>query len=70
MANKINYGVNNIELNFAGCKASDVAAQCIQILCLTGEENMKVNGNDVGADYIIKDGDAITFSKDAGTKGC
>jgi hypothetical protein len=69
MANTIVYGVNRISLNFAGVMASLVAQQCKNMLGLSNEEVMKINGTECVGTYIVQDEDQIEFVKEAGTKG-
>ena len=65
----IESGVNSMSLDVAGTSVASVISTVKSILNLDGEESVKVNGNDVDADYIVQDGDKIEFVKASGEKG-
>lgn len=67
--NKVIFGVNDNSLNFTGSTVAQVASQCKDLLGLSGDEIVKVNGSEAPANYTICDGDKIEFIKESGTKG-
>lgn len=69
MAIKIINGVNESTLNIDGYSIEDVIGQYQEILGISDDQTVKVNGAEVGADYVLENGDTIEFVKEAGVKG-
>jgi sulfur carrier protein ThiS len=63
------FGVNEISVAVAGQSLATVKSNLKTTLGLSGDETVKVNGAAPVADYILKAGDEIEFTKVSGTKG-
>ena len=62
-------GIDKMTLEVDGKTVEEIVSTTVSILNLSGDETVKVNGIEVDADYILKDGDVVEFVKDAGKKG-
>ena len=65
----ISSGVNSMALDVAGQTVATVVDTVKSILNLDGEEEVKVNGSEADANYVVQDGDSIEFVKASGEKG-
>ena len=65
---KVSYGVHNLEAAIAGKSVSEVR-QSGTVATLTARVLALVNGRDVAASYILKQGDQLEFVRLAGEKG-
>jgi len=66
---KINYGVHNLEAAIAGKSVSEVRQSLKEPLNIDPRALALVNGRDVAASYILKQGDQLEFVRLAGEKG-
>jgi hypothetical protein len=66
---KISYGVHNLEVAIAGKSVSEVRQALKEPLNIDPRALALVNGRDVAASYILKDGDQLEFVRLAGEKG-
>jgi hypothetical protein len=66
---KISYGVHNLETAIAGKSVSEVRQALKEPLNIDPRALALVNGRDVAASYILKDGDQLEFVRLAGEKG-
>lgn len=69
MSVKVINGVNSSNLNLAGQRISEVVQSYQEILGISDDQTIKVNGVEVTADYVLDDADTIEFVKEAGQKG-
>ncbi len=66
---KISYGVHNLEAAIAGKSVSEVRQSLKEPLNIDPRALALVNGRDVAAAYILKQGDQLEFVRLAGEKG-
>ena len=66
---KIGYGVHNLEAAIAGKSVSEVRQSLREPLNIDPRALALVNGRDVAASYILKQGDQLEFVRLAGEKG-
>lgn len=66
---KISYGVHNLEAAIAGKSVSEVRQSLKEPLNIDPRALALVNGRDVAASYILKQGDQLEFVRLAGEKG-
>ncbi|MFZ5447198.1 MAG: MoaD/ThiS family protein [Thermodesulfobacteriota bacterium] len=66
---KVSYGVHNLEAAIAGKSVSEVRQALREPLNIDPRALALVNGRDVAASYILKDGDQLEFVRLAGEKG-
>jgi len=65
----IAHGVNSLDLNVAGQTVDQVRGTVSQVLGLSGDEKIEVNGQTADGGRYLQDGDEVEFVKTAGTKG-
>lgn len=68
--NKIISGVNTLDANLAGRSVADVRGMLSQPLNIDQAAKPMVEGETVGEDYVLADGDELEFVKASGEKGC
>lgn len=66
---KVVYGVNELNLDLAGKSIRGIWKMLEQVLNLPRETTVRVNGQVVADDHIVRPGDEIDFLKPAGVKG-
>ena len=66
---KVSYGVHNLEAAIAGKSVSEVRQSLKEPLNIDPRALALVNGRDVAASYILKQGDQLEFVRLAGEKG-
>jgi hypothetical protein len=66
---KISYGVHNLEAAIAGKSVSEVRQSLKEPLNIDPRALALVNGRDVAASYVLKQGDQLEFVRLAGEKG-
>jgi hypothetical protein len=66
---KISYGVHNLEAAIAGKSVSEVRQSLKEPLNIDPRALALVNGRDVAASHILKQGDQLEFVRLAGEKG-
>ena len=66
---KISYGVHNLEADIAGKSVSEVRQSLKEPLNIDPRALALVNGRDVAASHILKQGDQLEFVRLAGEKG-
>jgi sulfur carrier protein ThiS len=66
---KISYGVHNLEAAIAGKSVSEVRQALKEPLNIDPRALALVNGRDVTASHILKEGDQLEFVRLAGEKG-
>ncbi len=66
---KISYGVHTLEVAIAGKSVGEVRQALKEPLNIDPRALALVNGQDVAASYILKDGDQLEFVRLAGEKG-
>ncbi len=66
---KIAYGVHNLEAAIAGKSVGEVRQSLREPLNIDPRALALVNGRDVPASYILKQGDQLEFVRLAGEKG-
>ena len=66
---KVSYGVHNLEAAIAGKSVSEVRQSLKEPLNIAPRALALVNGRDVAASYILKQGDQLEFVRLAGEKG-
>jgi len=66
---KISYGVHNLEAAIAGKSVSEVRQALKEPLNIDPRALALVNGRDVAASHILKQGDQLEFVRLAGEKG-
>ena len=66
---KISYGVHNLEAAIAGKSVSEVRQSLKEPLNIDPRALALVNGRDVAASYILRQGDQLEFVRLAGEKG-
>ena len=66
---KISYGVHNLEAAIAGKSVSEVRQSLKEPLNIDPRALALVNGRDVAAAHILKQGDQLEFVRLAGEKG-
>ncbi len=66
---KISYGVHNLEAAISGKSVSEVRQSLKEPLNIDPRALALVNGRDVAASYILKQGDQLEFVRLAGEKG-
>jgi hypothetical protein len=66
---KISYGVHNLEAAIAGKSISEVRQSLKEPLNIDPRALALVNGRDVAASHILKQGDQLEFVRLAGEKG-
>jgi sulfur carrier protein ThiS len=66
---KVVYGVNELSLDLGGKSIRGVWKMLEQVLNLPRETTVRVNGQVVADDHIVRPGDEIDFLKPAGVKG-
>ena len=66
---KVSYGVHNLEAAIAGKSVSEVRQALKEPLNIDPRALALVNGRDVVASYILKEGDQLEFVRLAGEKG-
>jgi ThiS family len=66
---KVSYGVHNLEAAIAGKSVSEVRQSLKEPLNIDPRALALVNGRDVAASYILKQGDELEFVRLAGEKG-
>ena len=66
---KISYGVHNLDAAIAGKSVSEVRQSLREPLNIDPRALALVNGRDVAASYILKQGDQLEFVRLAGEKG-
>ena len=66
---KVSYGVHNLEAAIAGKSVSEVRQSLKEPLNIDPRALALVNGRDVAASYVLKQGDQLEFVRLAGEKG-
>ena len=66
---KVVYGVNELSLDLGGKSIRGIWKMLEQVLNLPRETTVRVNGQVVADDHIVRPGDEIDFLKPAGVKG-
>ena len=66
---KISYGVHSLEAAVAGKAVSEVRQALKEPLNIDPRALALVNGRDVAASYVLKEGDQLEFVRLAGEKG-
>jgi hypothetical protein len=66
---KVSYGVHNLEAAIAGKSVSEVRQALKEPLNIDPRALALVNGRDVAASHILKQGDQLEFVRLAGEKG-
>jgi sulfur carrier protein ThiS len=66
---KVVYGVNELSLDLGGKSIRGIWKMLEQVLNLPRETTVRVNGQIVADDHIVRPGDEIDFLKPAGVKG-
>jgi hypothetical protein len=66
---KVNYGVNELDLDLAGKTVRGIWKVLEQVLNIPRDAAVTVNGGRVEDDYVLRPGDEIEFQKQAGVKG-
>jgi len=66
---RVLYGVHALEAALAGRSIRDVRAALQQALNISPRAVAVVNGREVGADYLLKEGEQLEFVRLAGEKG-
>jgi hypothetical protein len=66
---KVSYGVHNLEAAIAGKSVAEVRQALKEPLNIDPRALALVNGQDVAASYILKQGDQLEFVRLAGEKG-
>ncbi|MCK9376351.1 MAG: MoaD/ThiS family protein [Syntrophobacterales bacterium] len=66
---KISYGVHNLEAAIAGKSVAEVRQALKEPLNIDPRALALVNGQDVAAAYVLKQGDQLEFVRLAGEKG-
>jgi hypothetical protein len=66
---KVSYGVHNLEAAIAGKSVSEVRQALREPLNIDPRALALVNGRDVAASYVLKQGDQLEFVRLAGEKG-
>lgn len=66
---KISYGIHNLDAAIAGKSVSEVRQALKEPLNIDPRALALVNGRDVAASYVLKDGDQLEFVRLAGEKG-
>jgi hypothetical protein len=66
---KVSYGVHNLEAAIAGKSVSEVRQALKEPLNIDPRALALVNGRDVAASHILKQGDHLEFVRLAGEKG-
>jgi hypothetical protein len=66
---KISYGIHNLEAAIAGKSVSEVRQALKEPLNIDPRALALVNGQDVAASYILREGDQLEFVRLAGEKG-
>jgi sulfur carrier protein ThiS len=66
---RISYGVHNLEAAIAGKSVSEVRQALREPLNIDPRALALVNGRDVTASHILKEGDQLEFVRLAGEKG-
>lgn len=67
--NKVTCGANQYEDNFIGSRISQVKKEMKDVLNIASDAQVLVCGKKVDDNYIVQEGDAIEFVKEAGDKG-
>jgi len=65
----VSYGVHNLQAAIAGKAVSEVRQALKEPLNIDPRALALVNGRDVAASYILKEGDQLEFVRLAGEKG-
>nr|PZN48439.1 MAG: hypothetical protein DIU61_18750 [Bacteroidota bacterium] len=63
------HGAYNMSLPLAGSKISEIRAEAAEELNIPADAEPSVDGQPVGEDYVVQEGQRITFVKHAGEKG-
>lgn len=66
---KVIHGANDDEFEIAGAKVQQVRANLVDAFNIPGDALSFVNGEQVDANYVLKQGDTLEFIKQAGVKG-
>ena len=66
---KISYGVHSLEAGIAGQSVGEVRQALKEPLNIDPRALALVNGRDVAASYVLKEGDQLEFVRLAGEKG-
>ena len=66
---KISYGVHHLEVAIAGKSVGEVRQALKEPLNIDPRALALVNGRDVAASYVLKEGDQLEFVRLAGEKG-
>lgn len=66
---KVSYGVHSLEAAIAGKSVSEVRQALKEPLNIDPRALALVNGRDVPASYVLKEGDQLEFVRLAGEKG-
>jgi len=66
---KVSYGVHSLEVAIAGKSVGEVRQALKEPLNIDPRALALVNGRDVAASYILKQGDQLEFVRLAGEKG-
>jgi hypothetical protein len=66
---RISYGVHNLEVAIAGKSVGEVRQALKEPLNIDPRALALVNGRDVAASYLLKEGDQLEFVRLAGEKG-
>ncbi len=67
--NQITNGVNELNSDLAGRTVGQVRSMLSQVLNIDPAAVPMVDGEQVGEEYVLADGDDLEFVKAAGTKG-
>jgi len=66
---RVLYGVHALEAPLVGRSVGDVRAVLQQVLNISPRAVAVVNGREVGADHLLKEGEQLEFVRLAGEKG-
>jgi hypothetical protein len=66
---KVSYGVHSLEAGIAGKSVGEVRQALKEPLNIDPRALALVNGRDVAASYLLKEGDQLEFVRLAGEKG-
>ena len=66
---KISYGVHHLEVAIAGKSVGEVRQALKEPLNIDPRALALINGRDVAASYVLKEGDQLEFVRLAGEKG-
>lgn len=69
MAVSVSHGVNKLASELAGLTVESIRTRTTMALNTDPEAASYVNGQPVGCDYVVSDGDRVEFIKKSGQKG-